>query len=347
MNSPVATVTTKSGTPPLLDPIDAQTATVDVDFVYTVVALPTESDPVTYACTSAVSESVWLFDTNSGYFYFLPGTNQIGANVFTFTASDKDGVSSPAAMTVNVTTTPFQDWVMGQGEDPGSSNYSTNADYDGDGMNTWEEYLADTDPALSGSVLRVTGTYSTVDHQLRMVFPQSTGRYYQLQYSTNLFQGTIISNLGWGVPGPKSSQTCTTPTGLGTGASVPGWPLHKLSASPHAAKVRVRARSSPNKAFYKHRGFVRIVSLYDKSVGGDLTMKFERASGVLLHPTSLPAPMESAKSVPRPIDSPISCRPPASTCGRSCRWGPRATATARTSRPRPSRAIRCGSASTC
>ena len=200
-NSATAFVTTKTGTPPMLDPIDAQTATVAVDFVCTVAAMPTEADPLTYACTSAVSESVWLFDTNSGYFYFLPGTNQIGANVFVFTARDKDGDSSPAAMTVNVGTTPFQDWLMGQGEDPGSSSYATNADVDGDGMTTYEEYLADTDPALSGSCLRVTGTYVTANGLLTMQFPQSTGRYYQLEYCTNLFGDIMLSNLGWGVPG--------------------------------------------------------------------------------------------------------------------------------------------------
>ncbi len=200
-NSAVASVTTKSGTPPMLDAIDAQTATVAVDFVCTVVAMPTESDPMTYACTSSVSGSAWLFDTNSGYFYFLPGTNQLGENVFVFTASDKDGSSSPATMIVTVSATAFQQWVMGQGKDPGNSNYATNSDYDQDGMTTWQEYLSDTDPGLSGSVLRVTGTFSVADRQLRMVFPQSTGRYYQLEYSTNLFQGTILSNLGWGVPG--------------------------------------------------------------------------------------------------------------------------------------------------
>ena len=206
VNSPVATVTTKSGTPPLLDPIEAQTATVAADFDYTVAALPTESDAMTYSCTSAVSASVWLFDTNSGYFYFLPGTNQIGANVFVFTATDKDGSSAPAAMTVTVGTTPFHDWVMGRGQDPGSASYSTNADFDGDGMDTFKEYLADTDPALSGSVLRLTGTYfvasaSNATGKVRFTFPASTARYYQLIYSTNLARPTIVSNLGWGIPG--------------------------------------------------------------------------------------------------------------------------------------------------
>ena len=205
-DSATASVTTKAGTPPLLDPIDAQTATVAADFEFTVAALPTEADPVTYACTSAVSAAVWLFDENDGYFYFLPGTNQIGENVFVFTALDKDGASAPATMTVTVGTTPFVDWVMGQGEDPGSSNYSTNADYDNDGMNTWQEYLADTDPAISGSVLRLTGSYSIVSAsnaagKVRLGFPASTARYYQLEYSTNLFSPTILSNLGWGVPG--------------------------------------------------------------------------------------------------------------------------------------------------
>lgn len=205
-NSPVATVTTKAGTPPLLDPIDAQTATVAQDFEYVVAALPTESDPVTYACTSAVSETAWLFDENDGYFYFLPGTNQIGENVFVFTALDKDGASAPAAMTVTVGTTPFVDWVMGKGQDPGSSSYSTNSDVDGDGMNTWQEYLADTDPAISGSVLRLTGTYvragaSNATGKILFSFPASTGRYYQLIYATNLMSPLITSNLGWGVPG--------------------------------------------------------------------------------------------------------------------------------------------------
>ena len=205
-DSATASVTTKAGTPPMLDPIDAQTATVAVDFVYTVAAMPTESDPMTYACTSAVNESVWLFDTNSGYFYFLPSTNQIGENVFVFSALDKDGASSPAAMTVTVGTTPFQEWVIGEGRDPGSSNYATNADYDNDGMNTWQEYLADTDPGFSGSVLRLTGTYSIASAsnatgKVRLAFPASTARYYQLEYSTNLFSPTIMSNLGWGVPG--------------------------------------------------------------------------------------------------------------------------------------------------
>ena len=96
---------------------------------------------------------------------------------------------------------PFVLWLQGQDLNPQDSRYGETADDDGDGMTTYQEYLADTDPAVSGSVLRVTGTFSVVDRQFRMAFPQSTGRYYQMEYSTNLFQGTVLSNLGWGVPG--------------------------------------------------------------------------------------------------------------------------------------------------
>ena len=201
--STVASVTTRLGTPPVLNAISNQNTTVGADFDYTVTATATEGDALWFDCTSGVDSNVWLFDTNSGYFYFLSTSNQLGTNVFTFTAADKDGASSPVAMTVTVgaAASPFENWVATRGQDPQNSNFSSNADYDGDGMTTYEEYLADTDPATNGSVLTITGSYSTVDHQIRLVFPQSTGRYYQLHYSTNLFQGVMISNLGWGVPG--------------------------------------------------------------------------------------------------------------------------------------------------
>ena len=52
----------------------------------------------------------------------------------------------------------------------------------------------------------LTGTYvrasiSNATGQFRFAFPASTGRFYQLEYSTNLSSPLITSNLGWGVPG--------------------------------------------------------------------------------------------------------------------------------------------------
>ncbi len=106
LNSPTGSVITTggiSGTPPTLNSIAAQSATVNEDFEYTVTATSTEGDPIlSYACTSVVSADAWDLDRESGYFNFLPQSAQIGANVFSFTATDKDGVSSPVAMTVTV-----------------------------------------------------------------------------------------------------------------------------------------------------------------------------------------------------------------------------------------------------
>lgn len=90
--------------PPVMNAIPAQSATVGgADFEYTVTATQTDGDPILYfACTTSVDESTWLFDTNSGDFLFIPTTNEVGAEVFSFTATDKDGESDPVAMTVTV-----------------------------------------------------------------------------------------------------------------------------------------------------------------------------------------------------------------------------------------------------
>ena len=69
-----------------------------------------------------------------------------------------------------------------------------------------KEYLADTAPDNSNSVLALTGQYFIVSAsnstgKIRMSFPASTSRYYQLVYSTNLANPTLTNNLGWGVAG--------------------------------------------------------------------------------------------------------------------------------------------------
>ena len=105
------------------------------------------------------------------------------------------------------TLTEFQLWVRDdQGQDLSDPHFATNADYDGDGMTTWEEYLADTDPNSAGSVLALTGQYfivsaSNATGKIRMSFPASTSRYYELVYSTNLSSPPLTNYLGQGVSG--------------------------------------------------------------------------------------------------------------------------------------------------
>ena len=230
-NSAVASVITASnapaGTPPTMNAIAAQSATAGGTFEYTVAATATDGDPIlSYACTSAVSSNRWDFDGNTGYFLFYPTATEIGTNLFSFTATDKDGVSAPVQMSVKVytaaATNEFTMWVEDQGEDPVDPDFDEAADVDGDGRNTYEEYIADTDPAASNAVYELTGSYlnaaqaGAATGEIRFSIPASPRRYYQLVYSTDLSGATVVSNLGWGTAGTMSWTNKTTGAWFGT-----------------------------------------------------------------------------------------------------------------------------------
>ena len=210
-NSSVASVSTASappaGTPPTVNAIAAQSATAGGTFDYTVTATATDGDPIlAYACASAVSSSLWNFEANTGHFLFYPTASEVGTNLFNFTATDKDGTSAAVQMSVRVytaaATNEFTMWVEDQGENPVDPDFDEQADVDGDGRTTFEEYMADTDPGSSNEVFEVTGAYTNATGTLTMSYPASPNRYYQLEYRTNLTGGAnIVSNLGWGGAG--------------------------------------------------------------------------------------------------------------------------------------------------
>ena len=133
----------------------------------------------------------------------------VGSYAVTGTVNDAkySGEAAGTMVISNESLTAFQLWVRDeQGQSLSDPNYATNADYDNDGMTTWEEYLADTDPSTNASVLALTGQYFIVSAsnstgKIRMSFPASTSRYYQLVYSTNLASPTLTNNLGWGTSG--------------------------------------------------------------------------------------------------------------------------------------------------
>ena len=215
-NSSVASATTASnapaGTPPTMNAIAAQSATAGGTFEYTVAATATDGDPIlAYACTSAVNSNRWDFDADTGYFLFDPTASEVGTNLFDFTATDKDGTSAAVQMSVRVytaaATNEFTMWVEDQGEDPVDPDFDEQADVDGDGRTTYEEYLADTDPANSNAAFDVRGSYTNATGTLHITYPASANRYYQLEYSTNLTGGqTIVSNLGWGGSGTLNTN---------------------------------------------------------------------------------------------------------------------------------------------
>ncbi|MGD9612300.1 MAG: MBG domain-containing protein [Kiritimatiellia bacterium] len=110
-------------------------------------------------------------------------------------------------LTIAESLSAFAQWLQGRALDPQDVRYDETADDDGDGATTYEEYLADTDPTAAGSVLGLTGTYwsaakvTNVTGQMRFTFPASTGRFYQLVFSTNLFGASNVVDLGWGQVG--------------------------------------------------------------------------------------------------------------------------------------------------
>ena len=111
----------------------------------------------------------------------------------------------------------FERWLRDeQGQSLADARFDENEDYDGDGMTTWQEYLADTDPATNGSVFVITGQYTKAatvggTGRIRLAFPASTNRYYQLEYCLKLTNASSIgvSNLGWGVSGMAITNSST------------------------------------------------------------------------------------------------------------------------------------------
>ena len=129
--------------------------------------------------------------------------SNVGIYAVTGTVSDAiyDGLAA-GMLEISTALTPFEVWVETQGHSHGNPDFAVMADYDRDGMTTWQEYLADTDPADSNILLTIQGFYDTTDHQIRLAFPASTSRYYQMECCTDLTNYDIsVSNLGWGVPG--------------------------------------------------------------------------------------------------------------------------------------------------
>lgn len=113
-----------------------------------------------------------------------------------------------SAFSIVSVTNIFEKWLEdGPGQDPEDPDFAQEADVDGDGMTTWQEFLADTDPSLFNSVLMLTGQYTIATTEggtgsIRLQFPASTSRFYQLEYCTDLTNHVIwATNLGWGVPG--------------------------------------------------------------------------------------------------------------------------------------------------
>lgn len=96
----------------------------------------------------------------------------------------------------------FINWLRNaQGQDPDDPNFAHDEDFDQDGTTTWAEFLADTDPAASGSVFRIDAVYNKDANRLSLTFPASSNRFYQMVEFSNLLFPGVFTDLGRGTPG--------------------------------------------------------------------------------------------------------------------------------------------------
>ena len=88
----------------------------------------------------------------------------------------------------------------------GLTNFNADAaaDQDGDGLKTWQEYIAGTDPTSAASTLKVAQTSRNT-----VTWSPVSGKVYSVYWSTNLVQG--FSNLASGITYPQGSYTNPTP----------------------------------------------------------------------------------------------------------------------------------------
>lgn len=136
------------------------------------------------------------------------------------TVSDANYVGSASGtLSVLAAIDPLKQWLQSRSLDPLDSRFATNEDADGDGQTTWEEYVADTDPDDPADAFEVAGSYGDESGTIQMVFPTSVDRYYQLEYSTNLFAPTRVLDLGWGWGGERPGSLRPMPPGNGSATS--------------------------------------------------------------------------------------------------------------------------------
>jgi PKD repeat protein len=103
-------------------------------------------------------------------------------------------VAGPGGSSTNVqlnciqVVTEFQDWQIENFGSTNSPDAAPGADPDGDGMNNYAEFLANTDPSDAGSALRI----SKVDHlgnDIRITWNTGPDRTNVLQRATGLLNG--------------------------------------------------------------------------------------------------------------------------------------------------------------
>jgi len=150
--------------------------------------------------SAAAMTDPWELDVELTYDGWHTAPMDEGQYAVSATVSDANYMGSASGtLVISAPLDPFGQWLHQQGLDPEDENFASQEDDDVDGRTTWEEYVADTSPNDADEVFAVEGQIE--NGALRMEFPASPDRFYQLEYSTNLSSPTIVRDLGWGGSG--------------------------------------------------------------------------------------------------------------------------------------------------
>jgi hypothetical protein len=106
----VAVSAAGTNTPPVVLPIGSQTGRVASVLSFSLIIGATDGDPVTATNVTASTGVVGAFGLTNGVFTYTPVEADLGEQVFTFTAQDKDGTSE--SMVVHVFVQPTQTLVV-------------------------------------------------------------------------------------------------------------------------------------------------------------------------------------------------------------------------------------------
>ncbi len=183
--SPIWDFTTAAGnTPPVLANRNV-TLTGDSPTNLTFLATDVNGDSLTYILDTAPTHGVnFSFDPAHGTVTYCPEHGYRGSDYFTYHAYDGQASSTVASMVLNIVAPA--DTNANSLPDAWEAGYDIsdpNADPDGDGQTSLQEFLANTNPTNAASVFQVLSTSVTNNGQCVLSWSSVGGTRYRVQFA--------------------------------------------------------------------------------------------------------------------------------------------------------------------
>ena len=159
------------------------------------VGFDADGDTLRYRTNSAPAHGVLSgFNTNTGVITYTPAAGYVGADSFTFSVTDGTTTTAPATVSLSVGDID-QDGLPDAWESryfPSPAASGPTQDPDGDGVKNWAEYVADSVPTNSQSVLpAITNLRIGATCSIHLNW-SSTGRLYEAWLCSNLAGGVWV-----------------------------------------------------------------------------------------------------------------------------------------------------------